>query len=281
MSPYDIYIFILCFIVFSIFTILFSTLLAYIVSLTTKLIKHGIEDEKITSEYLNKKEKSHFWEIIECIFSILLCIAFCSIFIFSTYVKITEKQIPNGSPSLKVVKSSSMSYKHVNNEYLNTNNLNDQIQMFDIILTHKLPAEYDLKLYDVIFYEIDGKLVIHRIVKIEEPNEDHPNERYFILQGDAVGSADRSPVLYNQMRGIYKGDRIPFVGSFIMFMQSPAGWLCILLIIIAVIATPIINKKIIKVKENRLSELGIFKEKTNNTKISNKNKQEEDKNSHG
>lgn len=55
MSPYEIYIFVLCFIVFSLFTVLFSTLLFYLVSLTLKLIRNGLEDERIQKEYEAKK----------------------------------------------------------------------------------------------------------------------------------------------------------------------------------------------------------------------------------
>ena len=92
---------------------------------------------------------------------------------------------------------------------------------------------------------------MHRIVGIEEPNTYHPNEKYFLMQGDAVGSPDRFPVLYSQMKGIYKGEKIPFIGSFILFMQSPAGWLCLLLIVGAMICTPILEKKLLNARKER------------------------------
>jgi hypothetical protein len=102
----------------------------------------------------------------------------------------------------------------------------------------------DLKLYDVVLYEVDGILLSHRIVGIEEPNEKHPDQRYFLLQGDAVESPDRFPVKYEQIKGIWRGEKIPFIGSFVLFMQSPAGWLCVLLVIVSMIATPRMEKKI-------------------------------------
>jgi hypothetical protein len=55
------------------------------------------------------------------------------------------------------------------------------------------------------------------------------------------------------MRGIYRGDHIPFIGSFILFMQSPAGWLCVLLIVAATIATPILDGTLQKARAARLS----------------------------
>ena len=88
-------------------------------------------------------------------------------------------------------------------------------------------------------------------MNIEEPNEKHPQTRFFLTQGDAVEFHDTFPVLYSEMRGIYQGERAPFIGSFFMFMQSPAGYLCILLILFAMVATPITERKIKKEKQKR------------------------------
>ena len=109
-----------------------------------------------------------------------------------------------------------------------------------------------MELYDIVVYQQRDDLVIHRIVGIEEPNEKHPDCRYFTLQGDAVQYPDSFPVVYSQMRGIYRDTRIPMIGSFFMFMQSPAGWLCILLIVFALAATPLVERKIAIEKERRL-----------------------------
>ena len=67
------------------------------------------------------------------------------------------------------------------------------------------------------------------------------------------------------MRGIYRGERIPFVGSFILFMQSPAGWLCILLVVFALITTPILEKKIRKEENKRLVYLGLVEKSDSKT----------------
>ena len=133
--------------------------------------------------------------------------------------------------------------------------------MFDLIVTHAPPAEFDLKLYDIVIYEYDGVHIIHRIVGIEEPNEVHPNSRIFTLQGDAVGFPDREPVEYSQIKAIYYGERVQFIGSFVFFMKSPAGWLCVLLILFAIIATPIVENKIQKESIMRLRQIGIIEDK--------------------
>ena len=144
-----------------------------------------------------------------------------------------------------------MSEVNEKNSYLNDLGLTDQFDIFDLIITHDMPAEEDLELYDIVVYEADGILIIHRIIGIEAPNEKHPNEYYFATQGDAVPNADRYPVLYSQMKGIYRGERIPFVGSFILFMQSPAGWLCMLFVLGVTIIIPIVEYKLKREKARR------------------------------
>ena len=251
LTQYEIYVFILCLIVFILLTALFTTMIAYIVRLIVRLIRSGAEDEKIKIEYSKKKRCAKCWDVISFCFSALICTALLVALVFSLCVGVSEEELFDAPFSLKVIKSESMATKHENNTYLGRNQLDDQLQMFDLIITYDLPEEEKLELYDIVVYEINDTMVIHRIVGIEEPNEKHPNERYFLLQGDANEVADRFPVLYSQMRGIYRGYRVPFVGSFITFLQSPAGWLCFLLVLFATIATPVVEKKIEEEKSRR------------------------------
>jgi hypothetical protein len=63
----------------------------------------------------------------------------------------------------------------------------------DFIQTAKLPDEFDLKLYDIVVYEHEDAMIIHRIINIEEPNEDHPDHRHFTLRGDSAKYSDEIP----------------------------------------------------------------------------------------
>lgn len=259
MTGFEIYVFILCLIVFSLLTATFAYLIACITKMEIKLIGYGHRDESIKKERekeLNKNKRlsqAMLWS--NRIFSLLICLALIAVFVFAIYVRTTEDKPANGIPSIKIVKSESMAKKHYKNTYLFENHLDNQFQMFDVVICRHLPAEEDLELYDIVVYKQDDVYVIHRIVGIEEPNEKHPDERHFLLQGDAVQSPDTFPVLYSQMQSIYEGDRIPFVGSFLLFLQSPAGWLCILLIVFVMIVTPIVEKLIEKARRKRLALL--------------------------
>lgn len=261
-DSYEIYSFIICFIVFALLTGTFALLFTYLIKSQIKLIKHGVEDEALTTEYyktLKKKERSKALSVIDKVFSLVVAIIVFSFFVFSSCVGINGDNVVTGTvPALQVVRSASMSKKHEKNTYLAKNNLNDQIQTFDLILTHELPDEFDLKLYDIVVYEVDNTLVIHRIVGIEEPDAEHPDERHFLLQGDNVEVADRFPVRYEQMKAIYIGERVPFIGSFIMFVQSPAGYLVVALVIFTVLIMPFIDRKIEKEKRERLCAIGVI-----------------------
>ena len=256
MTDYEIYVFLLCLIVFVMLAGLSAFCIYTIAKLTLRLIKSGIDDEILVADYNKKREnakKIKYIKIADSVFSALFCLIFISLFISSLMVQCTQEDTGRSDfTTFRVVQTGSMAKKHEKNEYLFENELDDQIQTFDLIRTDKLPDEMELELYDIVVYEVDDILLVHRIVEIEEPNERHPDCRYFKMQGDAVEAPDRFPVLYGQMRAIYNGHRIPFIGSFVMFMQSMAGWLCMLLIVVAMIATPILEKIMEKARAERL-----------------------------
>lgn len=251
LTPYEIYIFVLCMIVFVLLTALFIILFSWIMRLLVRGIREGLEDLKILKEYKKYRNKKLKTGLVDILITVLFCTLSFGAFGFSIYTSIYANDVIT-VPMYRAVLSASMAKKYEENEHLFENDLNDQFDRFDLILTHPLPAEEDLQLYDIVVYEIEETLVVHRIVGIEEPNEKHSNERWFMLQGDAVETQDRFPVLYSQMRAIYKGERIPFLGSFIAFMRSPAGFFCIVLIVFGVVAIPHMEKKLYKERRKRL-----------------------------
>ena len=243
MTGYDNYIFVLCLVVLVALTAFFATLITCMVRMNIKLIRGGLADVEIKKQR-EKEKKSAVFSVLEKIISITLLVIAITVFFFSLDVKINEKK-PVERNVVKVVKSPSMSIKDKFNKYLVENDLNDQIQMFDLIRVSPLPKESELKLYDIVVYEVDGQMVVHRIVDIKEPDEKH-SERQFLLRGDANRYSDKFPVLYSQMRGIYTGKKVSYIGSFVIFMNSPAGWLCVLLVVVVCLAYPFIDKKLKK-----------------------------------
>ena len=216
-----------------------------------KLIRGGLVDETIKKQQEKEKHKTAVFRIFEKVFSALFLIFSIAVFGFSLEIKINENQ-PISRTAVKVVVSQSMSEKEKSNKYLFDNNLNNQVEMFDLIVMNPLPKEEEIKLYDVVVYETQGQMVLHRIVEIKDVDEEYNVKRY-IFKGDANKEADKTPVLYSQMRGIYRGNRIQYLGSFVIFINSPAGYLCIFLIVVTLIAYPLIERKLVKEIKRRLA----------------------------
>ena len=258
MAAFDVYVFAVCAIVFVLLTAALGYGVVHITKLTVKLIKTGAEDKKIKTEYdkyVKNRKGNCALSCVDRAVSLCLFVIVLAVFIFALTTNIKASEKVGDTPVFQVVQSGSMSFKSEYNEKVYGNDeINNQLQVFDVIVVHQLPAEYDLKLYDIVVYEIQGTLLAHRIVGIEEPNEEH-SERYFLLQGDAVANPDRFPVTYDQMVGIYRDQRIPFVGSLIMFLKSPAGFICILLVVFGVFVAPIGEKRIWKIKLERLAQI--------------------------
>lgn len=250
MQGIEAYAFVLSLIVFVMLTGLSVVFIVTLMKMGIALIRLGHDDEDI-KKGKQVKGSNCLFVFIEGAVSVVLCALLLLVFAFSVYVNVSKERYVEGVPTVQVVSSSSMSKKHESNIYLVENNLNDQLSTFDLVLTYKIPPAEEIKQYDIVVYERDDILVLHRVIGIEPPNPVHPDEYWFTCKGDALENIDRFPVRYDQLKGIYRGQRIPFVGSFISFMQSPAGVLCILLVLFGTIATPIAEKKLQKERDAR------------------------------
>ncbi len=252
MVNYDTYIFILCLIVFVLLTILSVVCVTIIARLTIRLIRTGAEDAQLVQESQQvKKKRSGLCRGIECVFSTLVCLVFVAAFGLSLYAQCMEEQFHETIPTYRVVLTGSMAEAHKDNAYLRENNLTDQLQVFDLAAFYRIPPQEELELYDIVIYQIEDDLLCHRIVEMKQEGE----ETVYILQGDNSAYPDYQPVHYSQMRAVYRGEKIPFVGSFIMFLRSPAGWLCILLVLVGMIAAPLADRKLERERKLRLQQI--------------------------
>lgn len=245
---FNVYSLIVCIVVLSIFVPLCVYVIWSMTKQTVRLIEYGHEDESVKKYFENEKKRKQSC-LLNGAFRGLILVATVLLIGFTIFCAACEGCYSDKIALPKVVMTDSMATKHSKNKYLFENDLDNQINTFDLIFISKVPAEEELKLYDIAVYEIDGVQVVHRIVEIREATEDSP--RKYIFQGDALKSPDSKSVTYDQIKGIYTGVKVPFVGSFIVFMKSTAGYLCALLIIVGLIAAPIVDGKIEKAGEKR------------------------------
>lgn len=193
--------------------------------------KYDIEliDECIKEDKKSKKKRYKVGKIIANTLSYLLLFILGSSFIFTLIGKISNDVVPIGQSGLIAISTGSMSNKNEKNSYLFTNELNNQIQQFDLIGVSKVHSKDDLKLYDIIVFKSDkGDNIIHRIIEI--------NEYGYLTQGDANASTDKGTLYKNylsfdRIEGKYNNFKIPFIGMFVIFLQSPSGMITIASII--------------------------------------------------
>ena len=257
MTPYQIYTLVISCGVALALAVFLSMLIWYIYTLTMRLIYVGYWDQELVQEYEFTKPprpRSRSHGTAGKVIAAVVCGVLTVGVVFAMSLGIAEGFTTTAIPSLRVVKSDSMSEKHEDNTYLVEHNLNNQMQTFDIIVTYAPPAEEDIQLYDVIVFEKRGELVVHRVVYIAEPTEEG-DSRQFYTRGDAVKNNDTTPVEYSQIKGVYREERIPFIGSFVLFMQSPAGIICLMLAIAAMIVMPIVDDKIEEARGHRFRRL--------------------------
>ena len=160
--------------------------------------------------------------------ALVLCIVFAFTLVCNLAIIVKGSLFPEKPPSVlgvtpMVVLSGSMS-----------GDAEDHIEVGDLIFVGKAEAE-ELKTGDIIAF-MEGKMVVtHRIIEVQSAQDGSP---LFITKGDADNAADQNPVSAEQLVGIYRF-RIPKVGDFAMFLQTPAGM--VLFIGIPVLAYVIVD----------------------------------------
>ena len=75
------------------------------------------------------------------------------------------------------------------------------------VLIIKTYNQDEIKLNDIIEYELNGNLIVHRVVGVEK----EIFENYYITKGDNNPNVDLLPVAQSQIRGIVKF-KIPYLG---------------------------------------------------------------------
>ena len=109
-------------------------------------------------------------------------------------------------------------------------------------------AEDHIEVGDVIAYMNGGTTVTHRITAIDT-NAD--GDLLFTTKGDANNAEDTTPVTEEQLVGIYRW-RIPKVGDFALFLQTPLGMLLFVGVpVLAFLIYDIIRRQRYANRENR------------------------------
>ncbi len=101
-----------------------------------------------------------------------------------------------------------------------------KIKSGDIIVI-KNTKESDLKIGDVITFYKDNEVITHRIIKIDEEN----NQKLFTTKGDNNNIEDEEKITFDNIRGKVSFT-IPFVGKIVLALQDRIILLTVLLILL-------------------------------------------------
>jgi len=149
---------------------------------------------------------------LSSVLGLLLCIIFSVMLVCNLTIIVKGTLFPEKPPSVlgitpMVVLSGSMS-----------GDAKDHIEAGDLIFIGRADPE-ELQPGDIIAY-MEGKVVItHRILEVVT-GEDGKLE--YVTKGDANNTADLQPVHQDDLVGHYQF-RIPKVGDFALFLQTPLG----------------------------------------------------------
>lgn len=214
--------------------------------------KRDIEllDEVIYEQQTKVKKRREITGTIKSVIFFTFIGVITPLFVFSIVNKIQGNVTMLGDRSLMIVASGSMSKVHESDYELKQKGWDNQFQQFDVIVLDKVSRFSDLKQGDVIAFKAnDGTNVIHRIRKIDYLS------KTFTTQGDAVGKADGYNPSYDQVIGRYVSKRIPLIGIFVIFFQSPAGIVTVLALLYCMLMIDSITKKIDKAQIKRVEKL--------------------------
>lgn len=194
---------------------------------------------------MTKTKKSRSGKLLGVV-GLVLCVIFAFLLLCNLTIIIKGAIFPAKPPSVlgvtpMVVLSGSMSGE-----------TEDHIEAGDLIFVTKAdPSALDVG--DVIAFMDGSMAVTHRIIEVRTDDGGAPE---WITKGDANDTADPFPVTEGNLIGIYVG-RIPKLGDFALFLQTPAGMLIFLGIpLLAFILYDILRRQKLANKEKlRAAEL--------------------------
>lgn len=246
----------------AVFTILFINYRKFAVS----EVESGKRDIELIELYFHGKKKSvirgrKFLQILKTVLYTLLMAFITVCLVFTAFVRFSDK-LPFGTKSLMVVATDSMSEANPLNEYLYNESLKSrypslsyQFPALCIIVIEKVDPQ-ELNQYDVIAYDhhASGETIIHRIRMIER--DESGKIKSFRTRSDKYTNDDQSGTevtVPDDVIGRYTGIYVPFLGAFVMFLQSLAGVVTVIALIFCLIMFDK-NSNLISVAQNDRTE---------------------------
>ena len=223
-----------------------------------KAIEHKLEDDIISKQldkdiakfetkkisktclypkyYYKKKKSRSNWNILgNSILAVIFVIMVVG-FIFAMIIKGSNQAISIKGVTYYVIETGSMEEVNQNNDYLinptsDNEYINTRINQYSLVGIEDYTDVSQLEVYDIVAFEMDGKVVVHRLLSI---NHQEDGSYTFTFRGDAnrYSLSGEIGVSEDRIIGIYNGYQSFVLGSLIVYLQSGIGLITIFAIII-------------------------------------------------
>lgn len=235
-----------------------AAILLYGAKQRNRLAEIGDTDEELIKEYISEHRHKPLQIALKGI-EVIIAIGLISLFIAATVVKANGNRFAINGQEVYVVRSGSMSKLNPKNpDYDFVKTFNNRFDVYDMVFIKEKPAETDFHIGQIIVYKSGTQNIIHRLVQINPPSPVTEYKYTYICSGDANSFRD-GHITYDDIIGVYTDHKIPFVGVFVLWLQSPLGYVVVGIILVYGVYSTYLENSLDNVRNKRLVEIGYLK----------------------
>lgn len=187
--------------------------------------------------YYKRKKRKKVGNIISNSIVGIFLVALIGFFVWATVMKSNDQTTYFGDKTYLVIQTSSMASINDNNKYLkdgsidSKDRMNTRISQYAFIGIDKFKSEDQIKVYDIVAFRMDDKIIVHRVYSIGEEKDGH---KLFTFRGDAnpASMSGEINVTSDRIVGVFDGYQNQVLGSIVIYIQSGTGLISVFAIAI-------------------------------------------------
>lgn len=187
--------------------------------------------------YYKRKKRKKVGNIISNSIVGIFLVALIGFFVWATVMKSNDQTTYFGDKTYLVIQTSSMASINENNKYLkdgsidSKDRMNTRISQYAFIGIDKFKSEDQIKVYDIVAFRMDDKIIVHRVYSIGEEKDGH---KLFTFRGDAnpASMSGEINVTSDRIVGVFDGYQNQILGSIVIYIQSGTGLISVFAIAI-------------------------------------------------
>lgn len=187
--------------------------------------------------YYKRKKRKKVGNIISNSIVGVFLVALIGFFVWATVMKSNDQITYFGDKTYLVIQTSSMASINESNKYLkdgsidSKDRMNTRISQYAFIGIDKFKSEDQIKVYDIVAFRMDDKIIVHRVYSIGEEKDGH---KLFTFRGDAnpASMSGEINVTSDRIVGVFDGYQNQILGSIVIYIQSGTGLISVFAIAI-------------------------------------------------